>query len=210
MASVVSMLTRRLVAFVVAVAALAASPAYANKAAEAFVAKVLDEGNPIFALKSETERRQGIDALVGKYVDLDRTGMFVLGQYARVITPEQKAAYTPLFRRYASQIYQNTLSGYGGEKLAVTGSVDRSPRDVIVMTRVVNPSPSSIYAKSVITWRVYIAPDGSMKIFDAGADNLWLAIEQQSTFKSAIANNGGGAAGIDALISELRDKTTGR
>lgn len=195
---------RAALAFVATIAALGAAPAYAAKPAEQFVSKVLSEANPVFARKSESERRAGIDALVGKYVDLDRTGMFVLGQYARVMTPAQKADYLPLFRRYASRIYQNTLAGYGGEKLEVTGSVDRSERDTIVNSRVVGAAPGSEYARSVIMWRVYTAPDSTMKIFDAGADNVWLAIEQQSQFKAVIANNGGGAAGIDALIKDLK------
>ena len=185
-------------ALVGAAAAKTATPA------EAFVAQVLSEANPVFARKAEADRRAGIDALVGKYVDLDRTGMFVLGQYAKAMTPAQKAEYTPLFRRYASRIYQNTLANYRGEKLEVTGSVQRSERDTIVNSRVVNPSSGSQYARSVIMWRVYAAPDGTLKIFDAGADNVWLAIEQQSQFKSVIANNGGGARGVDALIADLK------
>ena len=46
-----------------------------------------------------------------------------------------------------------------------------------------------------------------MIVWDAGADNIWLGIEQRSQFESIIANNGGGVAGIDALIAELKAKT---
>ena len=192
--------------FVAAVTALAASPAFADKAAEGFMTGVLKEANPVFALKDAAARNAGIDALVAKYVDLDRTGMFVLGQYARAMTPAQKAQYTPLFHSYATRIYRKTLEGYQGETLAVTGSVDRSVKDIIVKSKVVGAKSNSQYAKSVIMWRVYKAEDGKMAVLDAGADNLWLAIEQQSQFKAVIANNGGGTKGIDALIADLKKR----
>ena len=66
-----------------------------------------------------------------------------------------------------------------------------------------NPEPGSAFADAVIHWRVYRDRDGAMSVVDAGADNVWLAIEQRSQFTSIIANNGGGAKGIDALIAEL-------
>jgi phospholipid transport system substrate-binding protein len=202
-------LARRLVlAMFVAAGALAATPALADKQAESFISGVLREANPVFAQKEASARNAGIDALVAKYVDLDRTGQFVLGQYARAMTPQQKAAYKPLFRDYATRVYRKTLEGYQGETLAVTGSVDRSAKDIIVNSKVVGAAANSPYARSVIMWRVYRGEDGKMTIFDAGADNVWLAIEQQSQFKAVIANNGGGAKGIDALIDDLKQRLT--
>ncbi len=190
--------------FAVFAAAFAAAPAHAEKAAETFMAGVLKEANPVFARADAAARNAGIDALVAQYVDLDRTSMFVLGQYARIMTPAQKAEYKPLFRAYATRVYRKTLEGYKGESLAVTGSTERSPKDIIVNSKVVGAAANSAYANSVVMWRVYRSGDGKMAIFDAGADNIWLAIEQQSQFKSVIANNGGGTKGIDALIADLK------
>ncbi|MBY0422691.1 MAG: ABC transporter substrate-binding protein, partial [Parvularculaceae bacterium] len=144
--------TRRVIAASCALALLgAAAPAFAAaKPAETYVAGVLVEANAVFAKPKEADRRAGIDALVAKHVDLDRTGMFVLGQYARVMTPAQKAEYQPLFRRFAARVYQNTLAGYKGEALQVTGSTERSPTDVVVNSRFVAAAASSEYAKSVV------------------------------------------------------------
>lgn len=196
--------TRRAALGFIAIAVFAATPAYADKAAEAFMSGVLKEANPVFARTDPAARNAGIDALVAKYADLDRTGMFVLGQYARVMTPAQKAAYKPLFRAYATRVYRKTLEGYKGETLAVTGSTDRSPKDIIVNSKVVGAAANSAYADSIVMWRIYRGDDGKMTIFDAGADNVWLAIEQQSQFKAVIANNGGGTKGVDALIADLK------
>ena len=181
--------------------------AAADDAAETFVQTILDEAEPHLAAPTETERFAGIATLVDQYVDMRRVSRFVLGQYARKLTDEQKTAYDPLFEKYATQVYQNVLSEYAGEKLRVSGSVDRSERDIIVNSKIVNPAPGSGLGDVVVHWRVYRSRDGGLSIVDAGADNVWLALEQRSTFTSVIANNGGPPAGVDALIADLRKKT---
>lgn len=190
-----------------AVATLAFSgPAFADEAAEKFVAGILTEANAVFESPDKAARDAGIEALVDKYVDIDRVARFTLGQYSRQATDAQMAEFKPLFREYATSVYQATLDAYSGEKLAVIDSVDRSERDFIVNTKVVDAKAGSQYADLVVHWRVYRAADGKQSIIDAGASGVWLAIEQQSTFKSVIANNGGGAAGVDALIADLKAK----
>ncbi|WP_411820765.1 ABC transporter substrate-binding protein [Hyphococcus formosus] len=185
---------------------LSAQPAFADKSAENFVQAILDEAEPALSISDRDEMFAAIEVLVDKHVDMRRIGRFVLGQYARQMTDEQAAAYYPLFQRYATQIYQNTLSDYAGQRLNVTGSVDRSERDIIVNSKIENPEPGDPFANAVIHWRVYRSRDGDMTVVDAGADNVWLAIEQRSQFTSIIANNGGGERGIDALIAELKNR----
>ena len=182
-------------------------PAAADDEAELFVQGILDQAEPHLAAPTEKERFAGIAELVEQYVDMRRVSRFVLGQYARKLSDDQKAAYDPLFRQYATQVYQNVLSEYAGETLKVTGSVDRSERDIIVNSKIANPSPGSNFADIVVHWRVYRNRDGELAVVDAGADNVWLALEQRSTFTSVIANNGGPPAGIDALIADLTEKT---
>jgi phospholipid transport system substrate-binding protein len=191
-------------------AAFAASPAAADQAAEAFIGEVLSEANEIFKSPDRAARDLGIERLVDTYVDMKRVAMFALGQYARVITPEQREVYLPLVRQYSTQVYQEALADYKGQRLKVTGSVDRAPNDIIVSSRFADVKAGDQFAETVFTWRVYRTPDGKMSVVDAGADGVWLAIEQQSQFKSVIANNGGGVAGIDALIADLRRKVGGQ
>jgi phospholipid transport system substrate-binding protein len=202
-------MTRR-VALAAAIAAGAllslTAPARADAAAENFVRDILAEANPVFEATTQEERFDGVAALVDKYVDMRRVGLFVLGQYARQISEEQKAQYFPLFKQYATLVYQDALENYSGERLEVTGSVDRSEKDIIVNCRIVGAKPGDDYADLTVHWRVYRDADGRMTVFDAGADQVWLAIEQQSQFKSVIANNGGGTKGIDALIADLRSR----
>ncbi|WP_165793512.1 MlaC/ttg2D family ABC transporter substrate-binding protein [Hyphococcus luteus] len=199
----------RLAAAGAAAFCFATQPAAADQAVEDYVQGILDEAAPILAGADHQTMLDNIEALVDEYVDMRRIGRFVLGQYARRMSEEQEAEYYPLFHRYAKKIYRNTLSDYAGESLVVTGSVDRSERDIIVNSKIKNPEPGSSYANTVIHWRVYRSRDGDLSIVDAGADNVWLAIEQRSQFTSIIANNGGGEKGVDALIAEIKTRLEG-
>ncbi|MEX6633511.1 MlaC/ttg2D family ABC transporter substrate-binding protein [Hyphococcus lacteus] len=190
--------------------ALTAQPAFADQNAETFVQTILDEAEPALSVSDRDQMFDAIEDIVDKHVDMRRIGRFVLGQYARQMTDTQADVYYPLFKRYATQIYQNTLSDYAGQTLKVTGSVDRSERDIIVNSKLENPEPGDPFANAVIHWRVYRARDSKeMTVVDAGADNVWLAIEQRSQFTSIIANNGGREKGIDALIVELKKRVGG-
>lgn len=186
-----------------------ATAAHADEAAEAYVQSILDEAAPALESGNRAEMLDGIAAMVDKHVDMRRVGRFTLGQYARQMSDEQRAVYYPLFQDYATLVYQKTLSEYSGQKLAVTGSVARSERDIIVNSRIADAQPGDQFADVTIHWRVYRNRDGAMTVVDAGANNVWLAIEQRSQFTSVIANNGGGARGIDALIAQLRDQVSG-
>jgi len=192
-----------------AVFAAIVAPAYADKAAEDYVSAVLEEANSIFADTDDTSRNAAVETLVDKYVDMERVARFALGQYVRQASPEQMSVYVPLFRKYATSVYQSTLENYSGQRLVVTNSIDRNERNFIVNSKVIGAKPGDSYADLVVSWSVYRKPDGEQKIVDAGAEGVWLAIEQQSQFKSVIANNGGGAKGIDALIADLKTKTGG-
>ena len=117
-----------LAAMIAAVAWVA--PAAADEAAETFVQSILDEAEPHLAAPTQKERFDGIADLVDKYVDMRRVSRFVLGQYARKITEEQKAVYDPLFEKYATQVYQNVLSEYAGERLRVIIQRDNVMRGI--------------------------------------------------------------------------------
>lgn len=179
-----------------------------SQEAEQFMAGVLDDANTIMALGTLQERLNGIQALVDEFGDLRRTGRFTLGQYARQISDEQAKEFYPLFTRYATAIYQQILSEFSGNQLSVTGSIQRNERDFIVNSRIINAKPGSGISGTIIQWRLLRGSKG-FKIVDAGADNIWLAIEQRSQFTSIIANNGGGTRGIDVLINQLKARLDG-
>lgn len=192
--------------FVALAVLLVSAPAMADDAAEQFVSDILAEAEPALISNDRDEILAAIQKLADEHVDMRRVGLFTAGQYARQMSDTQREEYLTLFRKYATLVYQKSLSEYSGQRLTVVGSVDRSERDIIVNSRIADAPAGSGAADLLVHWRVYRDREGNMSIVDAGANNVWLAIEQRSQFTSVIANNGGGSAGIDALIAQLRQQ----
>ena len=135
--------------------------------------------------------------LVDQIADVPLITNFVLGKYARSITPAQRAQFGPVFREYAQNVYESRLTEYHGEILRVTGSVAKKPDDVIVNSVV---SGGKLDKPLPVAWRV-LNRDGGWKIVDVQVSGVWLAITQQQDFVSTIDNAGGN---IGVLIGQLQ------
>ena len=109
-------------------------------------------------------------------------------------TPEPFAA---IFREYASNVYESRLNEYHGESLRVTGSVARTPTDVIVQSQVFG---GKLEQPVTVLWRV-LAEGGGWKVVDVQVQGVWLAITEQQDFVSTIDNSGGN---IQVLIDQLK------
>lgn len=156
------------------------------------VITVLADKNESLAQKKATFH-QAIDQLA----DVPKITNFVLGKYARTITPDQRQRFATAFRVYAESVYQNRISDYHGEVLKVTGSTVRKPGDVIVNTTI---SGGQVGQPLPVAWRV-MGGGTSWKVVDVQFKGVWLAITQQQDFVSTIDNAGGN---IDVLISQLQ------
>ena len=197
------------------VAALAASGLFApaaharaarNAEAEQFVqtegqrALLIVTDRNLSAAAREAAFRQMIDRLA----DFQRISGFVLGKYARVITPAQRQRFNAVFRGYAQRLFQTSLAGFKGNQLQVTGSVVRGPGDTVVNTVVKGDARSGAMP---VAWRVLGAP-GTFKAVDVQARGVWLAITLQQDFISTTDNAGGD---IEVLIGRLEaDAPPGR
>ncbi|HWU14443.1 MAG TPA: ABC transporter substrate-binding protein [Caulobacter sp.] len=156
------------------------------------VITVLADKNQSIAQKKATFH-QAIDQLA----DVPKITNFVLGKYARTVTPDQRQRFAAAFRVYAESVYQNRISDYHGEVLKVTGSTVRKPGDVIVNTTI---SGGQIGQPLPVAWRV-LGGGTSWKVVDIQFKGVWLAITQQQDFVSTIDNAGGN---VDVLISQLQ------
>jgi phospholipid transport system substrate-binding protein len=146
---------------------------------------------------SAAQKNASFHQLIDQVADVPRITTFVLGKYARTITPAQSAKFSAVFRTYAEGVYQNRLNDYHGETLKVTGSVARKPGDVIVSTVVTG---GQVDKPLPVSWRV-LGGGSSWKVVDVQVQGVWLAITQQQDFVSTIDNAGGN---IDVLIAQLQ------
>jgi len=198
--------TRRMALSAVLGVAALASPMAAlaqggarDAGAEAFVQARAQKIIGVLANKSMTsaQKNASFHTAIDELADVPRVTNFVLGKYARTITPDQKARFSVAFRTYAEGVYQNRLGDYHGENLKVTGSVVRKPGDVIVNTVVAGGQVSQPLP---VAWRV-LNTGGAWKVVDVQVSGVWLAITQQQDFVSTIDNAGGN---IDVLIGQLQ------
>lgn len=146
---------------------------------------------------NEAQKEATFHRAIDELADVPKITNFVLGKYARSITPEQKARFAPTFRAYAESVYRNRLNDYHGETVKVTGSTVRKPGDVIVTTQVTGGQLSQPVD---VSWRVLGGP-GHWKAVDVQFKGVWLAITQQQDFVSTIDNAHGN---IDVLIAQLQ------
>ena len=147
--------------------------------------------------RSVEDKAHAFRGFVDRVADVPRVTNFVLGKYARSITPEQHARFSSVFREYASRVYESRLGEYRGETFRVTGSVVRKPGDVIVNSMV---SGGHLDKPIPVMWRV-INGGAGWKVVDVQVSGVWLAITEQQDFVSTVDNAHGD---IDALITQLQ------
>ncbi len=145
---------------------------------------------------SNADKIRTFRGIVDEIADVPKVTNFVLGKYARTITPAQRAKFGPLFREFAQNVYESRLGDYHGETVKVTGSVVRKPGDVVVNTTI---SGGKISQPVQASWRV-LGSGSSWKVVDVQVAGIWLAITQQQDFVSTIDNAGGN---VDVLIAQL-------
>jgi phospholipid transport system substrate-binding protein len=202
-------LAAALAAAPIAAAVLFPAPAEAQRArdasAEAFLQAQAQRAIGILANRSlsRPEKTAQFRAFVDQVVDVPRVTTFVLGKYARVASPAQRAQFAQVFRAYASGVYERRLGDYGGERVQVTGSAVRRPGDVVVTTLI---SGGELSKPETVRWRL-VRAGASWRVVDVEVRGVYLAVTQQADFTSTLDNAGGD---INVLINQLRRQTGAR
>jgi phospholipid transport system substrate-binding protein len=187
-----------------ATAALAPASAYAqaprDAGAEAFVQTQAQRVISVLNTKEGSgDKIKTFRGIVDEIADVPRITSFVLGKYARTVTPAQHDRFAKVFREYAQNVYETRLGDYHGETVKVTGSVVRKPGDVVVNTSI---SGGKLGQPVQASWRV-LGSGSSWKVVDVQVSGIWLAITQQQDFVSTIDNAGGN---VDTLINQLQQQ----
>lgn len=152
--------------------------------------------------EGKAAKEQKFRALIDQVVDVPRLTRFVLGKYARSVTPDQYQRFAAVFRTYAERVYQSRIDDYHGEKFTVNGSVIRKPGDAVVTTTLFGGKMST---PTVVQWRV-LGNMGTYRVVDVQVSGVWLAITQQQDFVSTVDNAGGN---INVLITQLQNDQNG-
>lgn len=152
---------------------------------------------------SASARASGFRQIVDQIADFRKISSFVLGKYARVLTPAQRQRFEAAFKTYAQKLFQTQMASFKGDQLKVTGSAVRAPGDTVVTTVV---SGDRSQGPLTVSWRVLGTP-AAFKVVDVQTKGVWLAITLQQDFVSTIDNAGGS---VEALIERLEGGNGGQ
>jgi phospholipid transport system substrate-binding protein len=146
---------------------------------------------------SEAQKQAGFRDLLENNFDLAGISRFVLGPYARAMSPAAQQQFEPLFRDYLAQVYTTRLSRYADAPFRVTGSRPLGG-ETVVTSQVLTSDGSPVE----IDWHVQNR-DGRFLVTDVVVGGVSMKTTQRGEFASVIQRNGGQP---DALIAVLRQQ----
>jgi phospholipid transport system substrate-binding protein len=145
--------------------------------------------------QSTPDKMAAFRAAVEDVADVPEITKFVLGKYARSITPAQMQTFAPLFEDYVLNMLLQHLSDFHADTLTVKSSAARVPGEVLVKTTLTGPNTKP----TELDWRV-VGSGSSWKLIDLEMGGS-LAFYLRNDFVSTIDDQQGD---IDALISRLQ------
>ncbi len=182
-------------------AVAASSDAQAATRSETFVSNNIQRSLEILngkELRPEQRSRQFQDLLLG-IVDMKRIALFTLGQYGRTVSSSDQDRFVAAFQNYAISTYQRYFARYAGQTLTVSGSTERTPQDVVVMTTLKDPNDHSGQQPLEVDFRVR-SDTGKPMLVDFSVAGMWLALEERDQFVAFLDHNDGN---IPKLIDHL-------
>lgn len=200
--SLLSALTAAAIAGFSPVPAHAADTTPTAEGSEAFIKKIATQALETMKESDHTtaeERERKFQKLLDQGFDLPSIGRLVLGRHWRAATPEQRADYLELFRKYVLKTYVKLLSTYSQEVFQVERAVKVGKRDMNVGGTILRAGGPPIRTD----WRVRII-DGEYKIVDVKFEGISMVLTQRSEFNSVVNRNG-----MDGLLKKLRARTAG-
>jgi phospholipid transport system substrate-binding protein len=154
----------------------------------------------ILADKSQSmpDKMVAFRTAVDDVADVPEITTFVLGKYARSISPAQMQTFAPLFEDYVQKLLLQHLSDFHADTLTVKDSATRVPGEVLVKTILTGPGAKP----TELSWRV-VGSGSSWKLIDVEISGGSLAFFLRNDFVSTIDDQEGD---IGALIARLQQE----
>ena len=196
------MLRRSLLTWVVAFIAGTLAPTISAMAGNDPVILINNLGNQLHTVArnpSAAQRVAEFDRLFGENFDVAGLGSFVLGCFARVLTPSEQNQFLALFETYVAYTYSDRLSGFGadGGVLRVTSSRHDADGTVVSSEVVRDDTAQPIKVDWRLIWR-----DGGYKISDLVIDGISMSVNGRSELEGVVERNGGQPRVILAVMRQ--------
>lgn len=191
--------------FVVALAALFATAAFAQETPDALVKRVSQEAlsiiksDPRVQAGDQTHIRDLIEAKIAPHFDMDRMTALAAGRAYRQATPEQKKRLADEFKSLLIRTYSNALNQYRDQTISYEPlRADASATEVTVRTQVNRPGQTPV----AIDYSMEKTPDG-WKAYDVIVAGVSLVTNYRDEFTEQVRQGG-----IDGLIRALAAKNS--
>jgi phospholipid transport system substrate-binding protein len=180
-----------------------ALPAEADTDPALFIRDLGSQLQIVVEMSSAEQRRAEFRQLFHDDFDVPALGRFVLGRYARILTPPQQQEFLALFENYVVASYSDRLSEYiaGGVAPRVIGSrID--PDGAIVSSEFVRGSGPAGSGAVRVDWRLSRERDGAYRITDIIIDGLSMAANGRSELEGVAERNGEQPLAILAVMRQ--------
>ncbi len=145
-------------------------------------------------------RYQKLDSVIRETHDLERIARFSVGKSWSNLTEQQRETFIDKFSRYSIATYVNRFNGFGGESFKTLKEQDLPRGRVLVKALLESPE------YGVVNFDYILDQDdsGKWKILNIMADGVSDLALKRAHYTDVIKKKG-----IDSLIDELVEKTTG-
>jgi phospholipid transport system substrate-binding protein len=144
---------------------------------------------------SEATRRQSLQPIVDKTVDVEGIGRFCLGRFWRVATPAQQQEYLALFHRSLLNSIAARLGDYQDVNLTI-GRATPMNDDTAVDSTITASGKAPVRVQWVVG-----TIGGALKVVDVIAEGTSLRQTQRSDYTSFLDGHGGS---VQSLIDALK------
>jgi phospholipid transport system substrate-binding protein len=175
-------------------------PAQADADPAAFINNLGSQLQMAAVIPSPEQRRAEFRRLFHDDFDVPALGRFVLGRFARILTPPQQQEFLALFENYVVATYSDRLTGYvaGGVVPRVIGS-RLDPNGAIVSSEFVGAGNAGAIR---VDWRLSREHDGAYRISDIVIDGLSMAVNGRSEIEGVAERNGQEPLAILAVMRQ--------
>ena len=171
---------------------------------ETFVQGGIDQGIAVLQNKtlSDAERRAQVRALLFRLIDAKKIGLFALGAAGANASHADLDAYLDAFKAFTIASYESRLSGYDGQALKITASMERAPGDYVVTATLIDPSDPQDTSPMQVVFRV-LDEGGKFALVDASIAGVWMGLAQRDDFGSFLAQHGESVSALTAHLNAM-------
>ncbi|TLU72317.1 ABC transporter substrate-binding protein [Lichenicoccus roseus] len=177
--------------------AMAGTPARAESADVAFVHQF---GDKLVAVingpGSAAEKRQQIQPLIDRNVDVDGIAKFAMGRYWKLASPTQQQQFVTLFHHVLLNTITSRLGEYQGVRFSVGADTPHGNGQTQVATTIDRPGQPS----ADVDWVLGHA-GGAPRVEDVFGEGVSLSLTQRQDYASYLSRNGND---IDKLLDAMR------